>query len=220
MTAIDSLRLSSSVHRTWPAFDSEHDTIRKAQLGDTMAWETLVRRNVGWILQTCTRWVRSRARAEDLTQEVFLRVFQTLHSYRGEVAGFRIWLGRITRNLLVDDYRRNRRERGIMSYEGADEKTQFVIRSFASNDSRPEAEIEREERRTALRSALRLLNPELRETVTLRDVQGLSYREISRLQRTPIGTVKSRVNRGRIELIRLVRHRQEFDPSACTVFAR
>ena len=221
MTTVQCLKLASSAPKPWSAFDCESETIRKAQLGDAAAWEILVRRNVGWILQTCDRWMGSRARAEDLTQEVFLRVFQTLHTYRGEMAGFRIWLGRITRNLLIDDYRRNRRERGTMSYDGADEKIQYIVRSALSRESRPEAGIERQERKAALRGALQLLSPDLRETVMLRDFRGLTYREISRLLRTPVGTVKSRLSRGRIELIRLVRQRaalpHDLDPGASAI---
>ncbi len=200
---------------------SDCETIQKARLGDAAAWENLVRSNVGWIFQTCDRWTGSRARAEDLTQDVFLRVFQSLQSYEGEMGGFRTWLSRITRNLLIDDYRRNRRERGVMSYDGADEKMQHVIRSVLSCEYRPEAGIEKQERRAAMRRALRLLDPVLRESVVLRDVQGLTYREISQMLMTPVGTVKSRINRGRIELIRLMRQRaavpRGFDSSASAV---
>jgi RNA polymerase sigma-70 factor (ECF subfamily) len=186
-------------------FACERETIRRAQLGDAMAWETLVRQNVGWILHSCIRWAGSRARAEDLTQDVFIRVFQTLHSFRGELGGFRIWLGRIIRNLLIDDYRRNRKERRTVSYDSSDEWTQRVIHSVTMSGFSPDAHIEKQERRTSLRRALRLLGPDLREAVTLHDMRGLTYLEISQLLKTPEGTVKSRVNRGRIELVRLMR---------------
>jgi RNA polymerase sigma-70 factor (ECF subfamily) len=202
-------------------FGCERETIRRAQLGDAMAWEILVRRNVGWILRTCGQWAGSRARAEELTQDVFVRVFQTLHSYRGELAGFRIWLSRITRNLLIDDYRKNRKERSTVSYDSADERTRHVFSSVPSSGSSPEAGIERQERRAALRRGLRLLGSELREAVILRDVEGLTYQEISQLLMMPVGTVKSRVNRGRIELARLLRQGatlpHDFVPNASAV---
>jgi RNA polymerase sigma-70 factor (ECF subfamily) len=171
-----------------------------------------VRQNVGWILNTCHRWVGPCARAEDLTQEVFIRVFQNLHSYRGELAGFRTWLHRITRNLLIDDYRRHRRERRTVSYDSADERMKSVFRSIPSSDISPEARVENQERKAALRGAFRLLDPELRKAVILRDVKGLAYEEISGLLNTPMGTVKSRVNRGRSEVFRLVRQRPELRP--------
>ncbi len=187
------------------AREFDYETIRRAQLGDDSAWEVLVRQNIGWIFRSCSRWAGSPARAEDLTQDVFIRVFHTLHSYRGELAGFRVWLRQITRNLLIDDYRRTRRERGVVSYDSSDERTQNVVRSIAAGRPNTDADIERKERSALVRRALRSLDPELREAVTLRDVQGLSYQEISRLLKTPLGTVKSRVHRGRMELVRLVR---------------
>lgn len=181
------------------------ETIRRAQLGDPVAWETLVRQNVGWILHICSRWAGSRGQAEDLTQDVFIRVFQTLHSYRGELSGFRTWLNRITRNLLIDDYRRNRKARRTVSFDSADERTQCVLCAVPSSGFSPEVGIERQERRAALGRAFRLLGPEVREVVILRDVRGLTYQEISQLLKMPVGTVKSRVHRGRIDLVHLVR---------------
>jgi RNA polymerase sigma-70 factor (ECF subfamily) len=188
------------------------ETIRRAQLGDAAAWEILVRQNVGWILNTCYRWAGSEIRAEDLTQEVFIRVFQNLHCYRGDLTGLRTWLRRITRNLLIDDYRRHGKERRTVSYDSADERTRSVLQSIPSSESNAEANLANQERKAALRAAFRLLNPELRRVVVLRDVQGLAYGEISDLLKTPVGTVKSRVNRGRSEVVRFVRQHPELWP--------
>jgi RNA polymerase sigma-70 factor (ECF subfamily) len=99
-----------------------------------------------------------------------------------------------------------------VSYDSADEQIQGVIRSIHSPECSPEGNMERLERRAALRKALRLVGPQLQEAVILRDVQGLTYQEISQLLETPVGTVKSRVNRGRIELARLVRQRAALLP--------
>ncbi len=200
----------------------EPEVIRRAQMGDAMAWETLVRWNAAWITRACGRWERSRTRAEDLTQDVFLRVFQNLHSYRGELAGFRVWLRRITRNLMIDDCRRHRMERCTVSYDSASEQTQRAARSAASGETSPEARLEKRERRAALRRALRGLGPDLREAIILRDVRGLTYQEISQLLEIPAGTAKSRVNRGRIKLVRMMRRHTavglpSFDPDVSAV---
>ena len=195
-----------------PDLGCDCETIRRAQLGDAVAWETMVRQNVGWILNTCYRWAGSGARAEDLAQEVFIRVFQNLHSYRGDLAGFRTWLRRITRNLLIDDYRRHGKDRSTVSYDSPDERTKSVLQSIPSSESSPEANLANRERRAVLRGAFQLLNPELRRVVVLRDVQGLAYEEISDLLKTPVGTVKSRVNRGRSEVVRFVRQHPELWP--------
>jgi RNA polymerase sigma factor (sigma-70 family) len=188
------------------------ETIRRAQLGDAAAWEILVHQNVGWILNTCYRWAGSGSRAQDLTQEVFIRVFQNLHCYRGDLAGFRTWLRRITRNLLIDDYRRHGEDRSTVSYDSPDERTKSVLQSIPSSESSPEANLANRERRAVLRRAFQLLNPELRRVLVLRDVRGLAYEEISDLLNTPVGTIKSRVNRGRSEVVRFVRQHPELWP--------
>jgi RNA polymerase sigma-70 factor (ECF subfamily) len=192
---------------------STADTIPRAQLGDELAWEALVRQNIGWIFAICCRWVGSGARAEDLTQDVFIKVFQNLHTYKGEITAFRTWLGRLTRNLLIDDYRKNRRERYTLSYDHADNDLRSILDSIPSSDSTPEANAENRERKAALRALFRLIGPELREAVILRDQHGFSYEEISGVLKMPVGTVKSRINRGRIELVRIMRQRPDLRPS-------
>ncbi len=187
--------------------ECEEETIRLALQGDARAWEVLVRQNIGWVYVVCCRWTRSHSRAEDLAQEVFIRVFQSLDSYRGDGTGFRNWLRRIATNLLIDDYRKNRSVQLQTFSEGSDERIHGTLHSIPSCGRSQEDRIEWQERRAALRAALRMLPSQLREAVILRDVQGLSYQEIGQLLNLPIGTVKSRVNRGRIELTRVVRSR-------------
>ena len=159
-----------------------------------------------------SRWAGSGTCAEDLTQDVFIRVFQNLHCYRGELAGFRTWLRQITRNLLIDDYRRHGKERGTVSYDSADERTKSVLQSIPSSESSPEANFATREREAVLRGAFQLLNPELRRVVILRDVLGPAHEEISDMLKAPVGTVKPRVNRGRSEVVRLVRQHPELWP--------
>ncbi len=198
----------SAIHapmRTPLRLNPEIDIIYRAQLGDAAAWELLVRQNIGWLLRTCSRWSLSRPRAEDLVQEVFFRVFRTLSSYRGELSGFRTWLGRIARNLMIDDYRRERQERRTVSFDSADERTQCVIRALPSSGCGPEVCCKRREEREAVRHAFQLLEPEFRRAIVLHDVKGLTYEEISRLLNRPLGTVKSTISRGRVELARCMR---------------
>jgi RNA polymerase sigma-70 factor, ECF subfamily len=214
MATIESLRFAPEAPSSTPLYLvprtatwSEHETILRAQFGDPHAWEILFRRNAGWVMQACSHWPGSRSCAADLTQEVFLRAFRNLHLYRCEVAGFRPWLARLTRNLLIDSYRRMRRERPTVSYDSGDVTTQVVIRTAVSGEAPPDARIEARERAALLREGLAQLRPELRDAVILRDVHGLSYGEIGRRLRLPTGTAKSRVSRARAELTRLVRSR-------------
>jgi RNA polymerase sigma-70 factor (ECF subfamily) len=198
--------------RCGSGFGCDPETIRRAQLGDALAWETLVRQNVGWVFSICCRWAGSCSLAEDLTQDVFVKLFQNLHSYRGDLTGFRTWLGRITRNLLIDYYRTNGKERRTVSYDSSDDHTKNILSSIPSKEFNPEARTEIQERRDALRAMFRMLGPELREAVILRDECGLTYAEISKLLNIPVGTVKSRVSRGRIKLAHLMRRHPELWP--------
>jgi RNA polymerase sigma-70 factor (ECF subfamily) len=157
--------------------------------------------------------VGGRDQAEDLTQDVFIRVFENLSTYRSELAAFPHWVRRIVRNLLIDDYRRTRKDRRLVSRDGAHEQLELILSLIQSHEPNPHAVMERRERRSALFEALRLLSRELREVVILRDLQGLGYEEIGDLLKIPLGTVKSRINRGRIELVKLVRQRLAARPA-------
>jgi RNA polymerase sigma-70 factor (ECF subfamily) len=200
--------LNEAGDRSLRGTGNEEEIIHRAARGDGTACETLVRQNFGWIFSLCCRWARSKTHAEDLAQEVFIRVFQNLHSYRGERGGFRTWLRRIARNLLIDSYRGNRLEQQhTVSCDGTDDRVTNLIESVPSREFNPEDNLEKRERKAALRRALRLLGPGLRKAVILRDVQGLTYEEIGNRLNMPVGTAKSKVSRGRLRLARLLRQR-------------
>jgi RNA polymerase sigma-70 factor (ECF subfamily) len=139
--------------------------------------------------------------AEDVTQEVFIKVFQTLKSYDAAQGSFSTWLSRVARNHLVDHYRRTRKDRLTSSLEeelpAAEQK--------ASLHMQPTGQVESRERKETLQLALDKLSPDLREAVILRDLHDLDYEEIAQVLRVPQGTVKSRINRGRLELGRVLK---------------
>jgi len=146
------------------------------------------------------RFTSNRQEAEDLSQEVFLRIYRTLGSYRSVNGQFTTWLSSVTRNLLIDHYRRTRRDRITDSIE--DSMPHLEQKESASR--RPDDQALASELSSQVQGALAKLSPELREAVILRDLQGLDYREIQQVLSVPEGTVKSRINRGRIELARLL----------------
>jgi RNA polymerase sigma-70 factor (ECF subfamily) len=148
----------------------------------------------------CYRFTGNAAAAEDLSQEVFLRVYRTLPSYRSEFGTFPTWLTSVTRNLLVDHYRRTRRDRMTDSIDEA--ATQ--LEEKASPARTPDRAALAAELSEQVQRGLARLSPDLREAVILRDLQGLDYREIQTVLKVPEGTVKSRINRGRIELARIL----------------
>lgn len=150
------------------------------------------------LYQLFYRFTGNRQEAEDLTQEVFLRVYKTLTSYRSSEGSFKTWVTSVGRNLLIDHYRRTRHDRQTSSLD--DELSGVAERP--SPRPGPDQAARQAELNARVERALLDLRPELREAVILRDLQELEYREIQQVLGIPEGTVKSRINRGRIELAR------------------
>jgi RNA polymerase sigma-70 factor (ECF subfamily) len=188
------IRLNTSV-------DTDAQLVERCLKGDDAAWEDLVKTHTRRVYAICYRFTGSDQEAQDLTQEVFLRIFRTLGSFRSGEGSFTVWLTRLTRNLLIDHYRRTRLERNSESLEDQlpvlEEKTAMSARTEGLLAGREASEL--------LSGALQKLSPELRETVILRDLEELEYREIAKILNVPEGTVKSRLNRGRAELARVLR---------------
>ena len=159
-----------------------------------------MRRHTRRVYNLCYRFTGNAASAEDLSQEVFLRIFRTLGSYQSAYGAFPTWLTSVTRNMLVDHYRRTRRDRMTDSIDDA--MPQLEERHSPART--PDKLAQAAELSAQLQRGLARLSPELREAVILRDLQGLDYGEIRTVLQIPEGTVKSRINRGRIELARVL----------------
>jgi RNA polymerase sigma-70 factor, ECF subfamily len=183
------------------ALDADTHIVERCLSGDDAAWEDLVKVYTRRVYSICYRFTGTDTEAQDLTQEVFMRVFRSLKSFRAGEGSFQVWLTRLTRNLLIDHYRRTKLDRMSDSIEDQmpmlEEKTAMSARADGMLAGREASEV--------LQSALQRLSPELRETVILRDLEELEYREIAKVLNVPEGTVKSRLNRGRAELARVLR---------------
>jgi RNA polymerase sigma-70 factor (ECF subfamily) len=164
----------------------------------------LVRNHTRRVYGFCYRFTGKESEAQDLTQEVFLRVFRSLKSYRSDEGAFATWLARLSRNLLIDHYRRTRQDRATDSIE----EQLPMIEERAATSARPEGMLAGREASEVLSAALQKLSPDLREAVILRDLQEMEYREIAEVLKVPEGTVKSRLNRGRAELARVLRRQK------------
>jgi RNA polymerase sigma-70 factor (ECF subfamily) len=182
--------------------DSDSSLVSRCLRGDETAWEDLVRLHTRKVYALCYRFTGSGSEAQDLTQEVFLRVFRTVKSFRSDEGSFATWLARVTRNLLIDHYRRTRQERVTDSIE---EQLPMLEQVGAGAPERPDHALAGREASEILQATLQKLSPDLREAVILRDLQEMEYREIAAVLEIPEGTVKSRINRGRAELARLLR---------------
>jgi len=182
--------------------------VRRCAQGDASAWEEIVQRFHRRIYNICYRFAGSADDAQDLTQEVFIKVYRTVGSFDGDKASFNTWVTTVTRNLLVDHFRKTRNERAtdsIDAAQGADEDGPTLADRLAADGSEnPHKHVESRERREMVQGALQQISPDLREAVILRDLQDMDYREIAQVLKVPEGTVKSRINRGRAELARLL----------------
>jgi len=173
--------------------------------GDQIAWEDIVRQHRRKVFNIAYKFTGRHDEAEDLTQDVFLKIFKSLHTFDRR-ANFQTWLVSVSRNLCIDHYRSVRKER------------ETIDRDVDAGELTPSAPgqnayqaLEQADRVELLRKAMAELPPTLREAVVKRDLQELSYQEIADQLNLPEGTVKSRINRGRTELARQVQRIREED---------
>ena len=178
--------------------------IERLKNGETAAFNLLVQERSGEIYGLLYRLTENAEEARDLTQETFLRAFQNIRHFRGE-ADLRTWIYRIAINQARNRWRwwRRRRRDSTVSLDSTDERGQSLIGNLrADRSSNPEQVTLARERETALNAALQSLSRSYRETVILRDIEGFSYEEIATTLEISVGTVKSRLARGRQELRR------------------
>jgi len=180
--------------------------IARCLAGDQAAWEEIVRMHRRKIFNLAYKFVGRHDEAEDLTQDIFIKVFKALHTFDRR-ANFQTWLISISRNLCIDHYRSVRKERATMARDvDASELTPV------SRERTPLGELEQVDLKALIRQALAELPPALSQAVTLRDLKEFSYQEIAEQLGLPEGTVKSRINRGRLELARQIRRLQTQRP--------
>jgi len=181
--------------------------VRRCVAGEAAAWEEIVQRYHRRIYNICYRFSGSQDQAQDLTQEVFIKMYGSLKSYDSQRAAFMTWMTTITRNLLVDYFRKSKQERLTDSLDAAPSEHEDAMPlsdRIPDKAAPPDARVQSRETKEAVHRALQKLSPDLREAVILRDLQDMDYREIALVLKVPEGTVKSRINRGRAELARLL----------------
>ncbi len=171
--------------------------------GNDFAWETVVNSYGRRIYNLSYRYVNRSDEAADLTQEVLIRVYQNLKTYRAEMGSLQNWILKIARNLIIDHYRQIKR---IPQAGGSEELDELNIKDDRTPN--PLRTAEQLEASQFLQKGIQALSPELKEAVILRDIEGMTYQEISELLGVPEGTVKSRINRGRLELTKLLTKRR------------
>ena len=180
----------------------EKDLVARCREGNDDAWRELVDRFGPRIYAIAYHFTMKREDAEELSQEIFLKVFENLHRYDG---GFPLvaWVLSVSRNLCIDRYRRKKREKSFRFV--SDE----AVASLLKSDDDPASAALKKERTKLLFSALSEIPEDLAEILVLRDLNGLAYEEIGKALDLPDGTVKSRLFRARAEVARKIRERHE-----------
>jgi RNA polymerase sigma-70 factor (ECF subfamily) len=181
----------------------EQKLVERCLQGDDAAWEMVVTSYGRRIYNLSYRYTSRKEEAEDLSQEILIRVYQNLKSYRSEVGSFQNWILRVARNLIIDHYRQARR---YPKTGGSEELETMNIKD--DKVPNPQRAAEQVEASRFLQDGLQALSPELKEAIILRDLEGMAYQDIAEMLAVPEGTVKSRINRGRLELAKLLMKRR------------
>ena len=167
--------------------------VKRAKKGDYQAFDLLVIKYQTRLISTAFKFVKDMQIAEDIVQESLIKSYKSLHSFR-EDSSFYTWVYRITvntaKNFLVSKKRRGELLQAEIGKEGAIEIEQF------SQDS-PEALLMRSQLKHLIENCLNQLSEETKTAITLREFDGLSYEEISKIVNCPVGTIRSRIFRGR-----------------------
>jgi RNA polymerase sigma-70 factor (ECF subfamily) len=174
--------------------------------GDSSAWAELVRAQHRRVYGLCYRFTGNATDAEDLTQDVFLKIYSNLGSFDLGRGSLQVWITTMTRNLLVDHFRRTRNQRATSSLDEGWEFAEELkpIDRLTARGPSPHQAAASNELAKMVQEALARVSVDLREAVILRDLQDMDYKEIAAVLKIPEGTVKSRISRGRAELARLL----------------
>jgi RNA polymerase sigma factor (sigma-70 family) len=180
--------------------------VRRCMDGDSGAWAELVRTHHRRVYGLCYRFTGNPADAEDMTQDVFLKIYSNLDRFDTGRGSLQVWITTMTRNLLVDNFRRTRNLRSTGSLDEGWESIEELkpIDRLTSGGPSPHESAAQKELAKMVQDALARVSVDLREAVILRDLQDMDYKEIAQVLGIPEGTVKSRISRGRAELARLL----------------
>lgn len=175
--------------------------IKECIEGKKGAWDMLVNAYSRRIFNMAYQFTGAYEEAEDMTQDIFMKLYTSLEKYDFE-KNFSAWLLTLAKNYLIDQYRRTKWEKKTRE----DFNEHYLL---ADPSASPEAGILRQESQKMIWEGLRQLSSEVRMTLILRDIQGKSYEEIAEIMSLPLGTAKSRVNRGRLQLTKILKEKRE-----------
>jgi len=209
-TSAAALPVSAPRQESHPLQSDWTQLVRCCMDGDSGAWAEMVRAQHRRVYGLCYRFTGNAADAEDLTQDVFLKIYSNLSRFDQQRGSLEVWITTMARNLLVDNFRRNRNQRTTDSLDEGWETSDELqpIDRLNSHEISPHEATAKKEISKMVQEALARVSVDLREAVILRDLQDMDYKEIAQVLGIPEGTVKSRISRGRAELARLLERNQ------------
>src|SRR5882672_10739366 len=178
---------------------TDEDVMERCALGSETAFRALVQRYRSRIMNLVCRFINDRDRAEEISQEVFLRVYRNRERYR-KSGKFSTWIFTIAVNLTKNEIRSRVRHKGTFSLDAMEEDSGGQGLAFPDLKPLPDEDLNASEIRRRVAEALEKIPARYREAVVLRDIEGLSYEEVGEILRIPGGTVRSRINRARLML--------------------
>jgi len=188
--------------------DDEHILLKKSQEGDIHAFEQLIESYQKRVFNIAYRIIGSYDDANELAQEVFIKVYRSLSQFKGR-SSFSTWIYSITKNVCYDELRKRKNKKVVYIDEDIKYDNNEIQRQVEDGRPQPDEIAEKNEIKRIVHEAIMELSYEHREAIVLRDIQGFSYEEISKLLKCPEGTVKSRINRARRSLKNILKKNEE-----------
>lgn len=176
--------------------EEESQMIKKAKAGDLYAFETLIISYEKMIYNIAYHSLQNEEDARDVAQEVCIKIYKSLHKFNQD-SSLKTWIHRITVNACIDEIRKQKRQKAYSLDEPIETKESTIKKEVAGKGPSLEEKVIQRETVAEIYNALNQLKEEYRILIILRDIQGLSYEEIADITNNPLGTVKSRIARGR-----------------------
>lgn len=188
--------------------DDEKHLLESAQKGELQAFEKLVERYQKKVYNIALRMTGNAEDAYEVSQEAFIRIYSSIRQFRKD-SSFSTWLYRITINVCLDELRKQKKNKLVYLDENIEMDDGEIKKQLADKGPAPDEMAEQDEMKRAIRAAINELSEEHRIVVIMRDIQGFSYDDISKILKCPKGTVKSRINRARKILRDILKGKKE-----------
>lgn len=188
--------------------ENEKDLVDRARMGDVEAFEKLIEGCQKKVFNIAYKMIGNYDDANELAQEVFLKAFRSIKKFKGDSL-FSTWIYKVTANVCLDEIRRRKKRRVYSLDDDMELNDGEVKRQIPDNSPTPDLEVESNEIKNAVNKSIQELPDDYKSVIILRDIQGFSYEEISKIVNCPEGTVKSRINRARQALRKILLRKKE-----------